>query len=374
MTLNRAYLDWNASAPLRPDSRDAVVHALDVCGNASSVHAEGRHARAIIETAREQVASLVNAKPSEVVFTSGATESNNWVVAGGWDTIMRAGIEHDSILAPAHISGARNVGLSVDRNGEVDVAPVTDVPVGRTLLTLQLANNETGVVQDVAKVAAEARSGGFVVHTDAVQAPGRIVVDFLALGVQAMSLSSHKIGGPKGVGALVVSGDVDLAPFVRGGGQEHRRRAGTENIAGIAGFGAAAAAARRDLANAHRVKALRDQLESDVLAITRDATVIGRDAGLRLPNTTCLALPGALAETLVIKLDLAGVAVSAGSACSSGKVGPSRVLAAMDVPADLARSAIRVSIGMTTTEREVAMFVDAWRNIAARRMETRKVA
>lgn len=375
MTTSRAYLDWNASAPLRPEARDVIVQTLDIAGNASSIHAEGRRARAVIEAAREKVASLVNAKASEVVFTSGATESNNWVLSDGWDAVIRAGIEHDSILVPAHALGARNVGLPVDGNGEVDISAIAGVPTGgRTLLTLQLANNETGVVQEVTRAASIARARGFVVHTDAVQAPGRISTDFLALGVQAMSLSSHKIGGPKGVGALIVSGDVDLTPFMRGGAQEHRRRAGTENIAGIAGFGAAAEAARHDLANAHRVKALRDQLESDVLAITPDAKIIGRDAGQRLPNTTSLALPGALAETLVIKLDLAGIAVSAGSACSSGKVGPSRVLAAMDVPSELARSAIRISIGVTTTERDVAMFVNAWRDIAARRMETRKVA
>ena len=374
MTTSRTYLDWNASAPLRPEARDAVVSALDVVGNASSVHAEGRHARLIVEAAREKIAVLVMCKPSEVVFTSGATEANNWALSGEWDTIVRAGIEHDSVLGPAHVSGARNVGLQVNADGEAQITIDAQPDAGRTLFALQLANNETGVVQPVTEAAAHARARGLAVHTDAAQAPGRLPINFHALGCDTLSLSAHKMGGPKGIGALIIRDGYELPNFVHGGGQERRRRAGTENVAAIAGFGAAAAAAHRDLTVVGRVKALRDQLEAVVLDLTPEARIIGAGARARLPNTSSIALPGALAETLVIKLDLAGVAVSAGSACSSGKVGPSRILAAMGLAPELAKSVIRVSIGTTTTEQDIAAFLAAWRDIAARRPEQRRVA
>ncbi len=375
MTTSRTYLDWNASAPLRPEAREAIISALDVTGNASSVHAEGRRARGIVETAREKVAALVRCKPSEVVFTSGATEANNWVMAAGYDVVVRAGIEHDSVLGPAHASGAENVGLPVSERGDVAISVIETHPaMGRTLLALQLANNETGVIQPVAGAAVLARARAFAVHTDAVQAPGRITIDFHALGVDTMSLSAHKMGGPKGIGALVIRDGFELPNFMYGGGQERRRRAGTENVAAIAGFGAAAEAAERDLALVARVQTLRDQLEASVLDLTPEARIIGSSAPARLPNTSSIALPGAQAETIVIKLDLAGVAVSAGSACSSGKVGPSRILAAMGLAPELAKCVIRVSIGPATTALDIAVFLTVWRDIAARRTETRKVA
>lgn len=363
MTTARTYLDWNASAPLLPEARAAMVAALDVVGNPSSVHAEGRHARALVEAAREQVAALVGAKPAEVVFTSGATEANNWALAAGWDTIFISDIEHDSVLAPARASGARLVRIPVSCNGIVQIGCLAEDTVsqspGRTLVTLQTANNETGVIQPVAEIVEVARDYGFTVHTDAVQTAGRVPIDFAALDVDLLSLSSHKIGGPKGVGALMMREGSAIAAYITGGGQERRRRAGTENVAAIAGFGAAAEAARAEIGDMQHIAARRDLLERELALLTPEAAIIGRSAP-RLPNTTCVAWPGKLAETLVIKLDLAGIAISAGSACSSGKVGASHVLAAMGLPEDVARGAIRISMGSATDDREIRHLLQAW--------------
>jgi cysteine desulfurase len=371
MSRARTYLDWNATAPLRREARAAVVAALDVVGNASSPHAEGRRARGLIEDARERVAMLVNARPAEVVFTSGGTEANNAIFAGEWEAILLSGIEHDSVLAPAKGSSARIVELAVSKDGVVDTGSIArhlpDKGV-RALIALQLANNETGAVQPVADVVRLARERGVAVHTDAVQAAGRIAIDFRALGVDYLTLSAHKLGGPKGVGALVIRDGAGLPALISGGGQERRRRAGTENVAAIAGFGAAAQAVREDLAQMDRVRDLRDRLEAQVREITPEAMVVAADAE-RLPNTTNLALPGSSAETLVIALDLKGIAVSAGAACSSGKVGASHVLAAMGLAPEVARSAIRISLGHASTERDVAAFLDAWGRIAAGRRE-----
>ena len=379
MNSARTYLDHNATAPLRPEARAAMLAALDVVGNPSSVHAEGRRARAIIEDARESVADLVGVSPAQVVFTSGATEANAWVLRAGWDAVFVAGIEHDSVLAPARSAIPRVIDVPVSDNGEIAVEGVQRAVEGdalsgaKRLITLQLANNETGVVQPVAEVAALASAAGIKVHTDAVQAAGRVPVDFAQLGVDTLSLSAHKLGGPKGVGALILRDGFDPAPLVIGGGQERRRRAGTENVPGIAGFGAAAAAAKRDLAGMGRIARLRDRLEREAVAAAPGAVVVGA-SGQRLANTTCLALPGLAAETLVIRLDLAGVAVSAGAACSSGKVGASSVLAAMGVPTEVARSAIRVSLGWTSTEADVDAFLAAWVSIAGSYGRQRAVA
>lgn len=370
-TSGRVYLDWNATAPLLPRARDAMAEALDVVGNPSSVHAEGRAARALVDVARSQVAALVNASPAHVVFTSGATEANATVIACGWDTIYAAGIEHDSVTAGIRATKARHMALPVDRNGVVDGVAFSDdalrgaAPLGRALLSLQLANNETGVVQDTTDIIAFARSHGIAVHSDGVQAAGRLALEFAALDVDYLTLSAHKIGGPKGIGALVVRDDAAYSPLVRGGGHERGRRAGTENVTAIAGFGAAAAEALNALAAIERQRVLRDRLEDGVLAASPAASIIGADSP-RLANTTCIALPGHSAETLVIKLDLAGIAVSAGSACSSGKVGRSAVLAAMGLPDDIARSAIRVSIGPTTTANHIDAFLSAWSSVTRR--------
>jgi cysteine desulfurase len=369
MTMVRIYLDFNATVPLGAAAREAMIAAAGVGGNPSSVHAEGRMARGVIETAREQVARLVNAKTSEVVFTSGATESNNWVMAGGWDAIAVSGIEHDSVLAPARASGARLIDIPATASGTIDLAATAarlaqEADAGtRTLVSLMLVNNETGVIQPVAETAALAHEHGALFHVDAVQAPGRIAVDFAALGADLMTVSAHKMGGPRGVGALIVRDGVSLAPLIKGGGQERRRRGGTENVAGIAGFGAAAGAALAHAAAASHMGSLRARLEDGVMRTTPAAVIVGKDAD-RIANTTCLALPGKSAETLVIKLDLEGVAVGAGAACSSGKVGASHVLEAMGLGPEIARSALRVSLGAQTTDQDIAAFLAAWQKVA----------
>lgn len=372
MTSERAYLDWNATAPLLPEAQAAIARALDAHGNPSSVHAEGRRARAIVETAREQVAALVGARPAEVIFTSGATEASNTVLAAPWAAIVVAGIEHDAVLRPIESASAVRTMLDVDAQGRVDPSEVSKKvraaigshDAGRVLVALQLANNETGGLQPVADVAAITRETGACLFTDAAQAAGRVAIDFATIGADFMALSAHKLGGPKGVGALIVREGRDLPALIRGGGQERRRRGGTENIPGIAGFGAAAEVARRTVAERARIAALRDRLEAGLLDLTPDAHIMGVGAE-RLPNTTCVALPGHAAETLVIRFDLAGIAVSAGAACSAGKIGASHVLMAMGCDEATARSAVRISIGPTTTDREIDRCLAAWREIAA---------
>lgn len=372
MNADRTYLDWNATALLCPEARAAVVQALESCGNPSSVHAEGRRARAIVETAREQVAALVGAHPSEVVFTSGATESCSMVLAAPWRAVLVAGIEHDAVLKPAETASAARVPLVVAAEGRVSqtevaaktAATVADHGVGKVLITLQLANNETGVIQPVATAGLAARETGAVLFTDAVQAVGRIPVDFATLGADFMTVSAHKLGGPKGIGALIIRDGNELPALIQGGGQERRRRGGTENIPGIAGFGAAAEAAQRTVAEHGRIAQMRDRLEAALLDMTPNAQIIGAGAE-RLPNTTCVALAGHSAETLVIRFDLTGIAISAGAACSAGKIGASHVLMAMGLPEAVARSAVRISLGPTTTDQEIERFLQAWREIAA---------
>lgn len=365
----RVYLDYNATSPLVPEARTAMIDALDVVGNASSVHSEGRRARTIIEAAREEVAALVGAKASEVVFTSGATEAAAWALRQRFDTIYVSAVEHDCVLAAAkEATAARIVECQVSPDGrvmtETMAAGVLSASIAQTsLAVLQMANNETGIVQPIGELTAFARAHGVTVFSDAAQAAGRIPIDFAALGVDLMALSAHKMGGPKGIGALVVRDRLDLKSLISGGGQERSRRAGTENVAAIAGFGAAAAVARRGLSAQADIAARRDRLEAGIRALTPHAVFIGAN-GARLPNTSAIALPGLSAETLVIRFDLAGIAISAGAACSSGKVGASRVLRAMMLDADIARAAIRVSLGASTTDADIAAFLAAWKSIA----------
>lgn len=365
--VRRTYLDFNATAPLRPEAKSAMVEALDIVGNPSSVHSEGRRARAVIERARENVARLVGAKPSEIVFTSGASEANAWALSQPWATIFTSGIEHDSVLAPARASGAALVMLPIGRDGIVNVNELAAMLASGAfarpaVIAVQLANNETGIIQPVAAIAELACANDMKMHVDAVQAAGRLAIDFAALDVDTLSISAHKFGGPKGVGALVIRDHVDLVPMIRGGGQERRRRAGTENLPAIAGFGVAAEAAHHDLEEASAIVVLRDKLETAIKRASPNAVIIGEGAP-RLQNTTAVALPGKLAETLVIRLDLAGIAVSAGSACSSGKVGASHVLEAMGFGPDIAASTIRVSLGPTTNDDDIAAFLAAWKTI-----------
>ena len=367
MSVKRTYLDYNASAPLVGPARDAMLAVLALEGNPSSVHAEGRRLRSIIERARDAVAALVGARAADVVFTSGATEANVMVLARGWDTVFVPGIEHDSVLAPINASGARVIRVPVTESGVIDVAAFAarltrNAPFGRALVALQLANNETGVIQPVAEVAALARAHGVMCHSDAVQAAGRLPIDFEMLGVTTLALSGHKIGGPKGIGALVIGEGAPMTVLMSGGGQERRRRAGTENVMAIAGFGAAAQVALAGIVEFARIAELRDALQEGVLQATPRAVVFGMTAP-RIANTCCFGIAGKPAEIAVIKLDVAGFAVSAGSACSSGKVATSHVLAAMGADPAVASGAIRVSIGPATTRADVDAFLAMWRDI-----------
>jgi cysteine desulfurase len=356
------YLDYNATAPLRPEAAAAIARALEATGNPSSVHRFGRTARRQIEDAREAVAALVGGHFDSVIFTSGGTEANNLALSGcGRGRLLVSAGEHDSVLMAA--PAATPVPLT--SSGTIDLAALEALlgdSAADALVSVQLANNETGVIQPVAAVAERARRRGALVHCDAVQAAGRIDIDIAALGVDLLSLSAHKIGGPQGVGALVLGGDLTLAPLLRGGGQERRRRAGTENVAGIVGFAAAAEAARRDLPHQADLAALRDRLEAEVRVVAHEVVAFGA-AAPRLANTSCLAVAGLSAESQVMALDLAGVAVSAGAACSSGKVAPSRVLSAMGADPELAAAAIRVSLGWASGPTDVDRFLAAWASL-----------
>ena len=360
-----AYLDWNATAKLRPEAQAAVTAALDVTGNPSSVHGAGRAARRLIEDARDKVAALVGVTARDVVFTSGGTEANMLALspALGAELLVSA-IEHPSVRSGGRFAAAEDI--AVTAAGVVDLAALERQLAGRVrpLASLMLANNETGVIQPVAEVAALVHAAGGLLHVDAVQGPGRIACDFKALGADLMTLSSHKIGGPQGVGALIRRDGLALDPQIKGGGQERGARAGTENVAGIAGFGAAAEAVRQGwTGEANRMAALRDRLEAGIKAVAPKAVIFGHEA-VRLPNTTLFSVPGMKAETAVIAFDLEGVAVSSGAACSSGKVSPSHVLAAMGAVPELARGAIRVSLGYATSDEDVGTILKAWEKLS----------
>jgi cysteine desulfurase len=361
------YLDYNATAPVRPAVREAVAEALGVTGNASSVHGFGRAARRLIEDAREAVACLAAASPSDVVFTSGGTEANSLALGGaGRKRVLVSAVEHPSVLEA--LPDAERI--PVDANGVVELEAL-DRLLARSaepaLVSVMAANNETGVLQPISEVVRIARAAGALVHCDAVQAAGRLPLEMIN-GADMVSLSAHKIGGPQGVGALIVRGEI--AASLRGGGQERRRRAGTENLPGIAGFGVSAAEACKEVEQSNGIARLRDGLEQRIMAAAPSVHVFGHTAE-RLTNTTCFALPGFAAETQVMALDLAGIAISAGSACSSGKVGASHVLLAMGVSEADARCAIRVSLGRESKPADVDRFVEAWTALAAR---SRRVA
>jgi cysteine desulfurase len=353
-----SYLDWNATAPLRPEAAAAMSEALRRWGNPSSVHRRGRAARQIIDHARETVAALLgDVDPSGVVFVSGGTEANHLALLGaGRERVLVSAVEHDSVRQAVPAAEI----IPVGPEGVVDLDELNQL-LGAdnrpALVSVMYANNETGAIQPAAEIATIARRHGALFHCDAVQAAGKLALEAGAIGADLVTLSAHKIGGPPGIGALVVTGEIDVAPLLRGGGQEHRRRAGTENLPGIAGFAAAAAAAEG--AAYDRVAALRDGLEAQISGIAPEAVVLGA-AAPRLPNTSAIAMPGVRAETQVVALDLDGVMVSAGAACSSGKVGPSHVLAAMRVDPEIAASTIRVSLGWSSSEAEIDHFLRAW--------------
>ncbi len=369
--MRATYLDYNATTPLRPEARQAVLAALDRPGNASSVHSFGRKARRMVEDGRDAVAALAGAQTAQVVFTAGGTEANNMALRAARRGVLASAGEHDSVLRACAAAIA-----PLRPDGVVDLAQLVCLLEGESrpdLVSVMLANNETGVIQPVAEAARMAHDRGAILHCDAIQAAGKIPVDFAALGADSMSLSAHKLGGPQGVGALILREGLRIDPLLRGGGQERNRRAGTENVAAIAGFGAAARAALRDLDAGPELAALRDDLERQVLALAPDAVIHGAGA-LRLPNTSCFGVPGLTAETLVMALDLSGVAVGAGSACSSGKVAPSHVLRAMGVGETGAAEAIRVSLGWASGAQDVACFIAAWQACLDRRGNVTRAA
>jgi cysteine desulfurase len=363
--MTTVYLDYNATAPVRPEALAAMTAALELPGNASSVHGPGRRARRLVEEARTAVAVLAGVGPDWVTFTSGGTEANNLALLGsGAPQVLVSAGEHDSVLQA--VPEARRIAL--DETGQVDLSDLegalSQAP-GGTLVSVMLANNETGVLQPLEAVVALARGAGALVHCDAVQAAGKIPLDLPSLGVDLLTLSAHKLGGPPGVGALLARPGLALHALQRGGGQERRRRAGTENLPGIAGFAAAAELALRDLPEMSRLAALRDRFEREARTLAPDLKVFGA-AAPRLPNTSCVALAGLAAETQLMALDLAGVAVSSGAACSSGKVQPSHVLTAMGASTAEAASAIRVSLGWASREADIDRLLAAWGDLYRR--------
>ncbi|WIW43293.1 cysteine desulfurase family protein [Bradyrhizobium sp. 62B] len=376
----RVYLDWNATTPLRPEARAAMVAAYDLVGNPSSVHAEGREARRLIEDARAALAAAVGALPRNVVFTSSGTEANSLALSPGLrgpsggpvERLLVSAVEHASVLAGGRFPGAAIGLIRVTRSGVVDLehlrAQLNDGPPA--LVSIMAANNETGALQPIADAAGIVHEAGSLLHVDAIQALGKIPFNIKAIGADLATFSAHKIGGPKGVGALVVAeGIAGLEPVLRGGGQELNRRAGTENVAGIAGFGAAAKVALQALPeDAERIVNFRNRLENGIRSVA-GATIFSGDVE-RLPNTVLFTAPGLKAETAVIGFDLEGVAVSSGSACSSGKVQPSHVLSAMGCDPAVAQGAVRLSLGWSTEPEDIKRALEAWRKLGNSLLKT----
>lgn len=377
MMQERSYLDWNATTPLRREAREAMAAAWDVLGNPSSIHAEGRRARGLIEKARAALAAAVGTEPRNVIFTSGGTEANALALSHGLqsnkqtiDILIISSIEHASVLTGGQFAPDRIARLAVHRSGVIDLDALRAMLAGRppALVSVMLANNETGAIQPIAEVAGLVHEAGGLLHVDAVQALGKIEFNIKELNIDLLSLSAHKIGGPAGAGALVLAENViGLHPLIRGGGQERGRRAGTENVAAIAGFGAAVkAAVAARASDMPRIESLRNRLEQGLRQSQGEsqASVIFSQDVARLPNTTLFGVPGLKAETAVVRFDLEGIAVSSGSACSSGKVQPSHVLQAMGYGPELVRSAIRFSLGWETKDADVDQAIKAWRKLS----------
>jgi cysteine desulfurase len=370
---SRVYLDWNATTPLRPEARQAIEAAWEFSGNPSSVHAEGRQARQLVEEARSAVAGAVGAMPRNVVFTASGTEANALALAPGIHRVsgapaqrlLMSSVEHISVLSGGRFGPEAIEKIAVTPAGVVDLSDLrTRLSSGpAALVTVMAANNETGELQPISEVARIVHEAGGLLHVDAIQALGKIPFSINEMNADLVTVSAHKIGGPKGVGALMLAeGLAGIEPLLRGGGQERGRRAGTENVSGIAGFGAAVKAAMAALeADGRRLRALRERLETG-LRRTPGMVIFSEDTP-RLPNTTLFTVPGLRAETAVIGFDLEGVAVSSGSACSSGKVQPSHVLEAMGCSPKLAQGAVRLSLGWSTTETDVDYGLQAWRKL-----------
>ncbi|MBR0950952.1 cysteine desulfurase family protein [Bradyrhizobium canariense] len=370
---SRVYLDWNATTPLRAEARSAMLAAYELIGNPSSIHAEGREARRLVEEARAMLATSVGALPRNVVFTSAGTEANALALSPGLrgpsgrpvERLLVSAVEHASVLAGGRFPVDKIGQIRVTRSGVIDLdhlkALLSDGPPA--LVSIMAANNETGALQPVAEAAGIVHGAGGLLHVDAIQALGKIPFDIKAIGADLATFSAHKIGGPKGVGALVLAeGVAGLEPVLRGGGQELNRRAGTENVAGIAGFGAAVRIALQALPeDAERMATLRDRLENGIRSVA--GAMVFSDDVKRLPNTALFTAPGLKAETAVIGFDLEGVAVSSGSACSSGKVQPSHVLSAMGYDPTVAQGAVRLSLGWSTEPNDINRALEAWRKL-----------
>jgi cysteine desulfurase len=371
---DRVYLDWNATTPLRPEARQAMAAAWEVAGNPSSVHAEGRQARRLMEDARAAIAAAVGARPQDAVFTSGGTEANALALTPGLRRgaggpvrrLLVSAIEHPSVLAGGRFQADAIAAIRATGAGMVDLDHLSTLLADGppALVSVMLANNETGAIQPVAEVAEIVHRAGGLLHVDAIQALGKIPFDTRSMQADLVTLSAHKVGGPKGVGALVMAEDVQgLEPLLRGGGQELGRRAGTENVAGVAACGAAVKAAMAALEDdAARLQDLRDRLERGLGETP--GMIVFSEGMPRLPNTTLFTVPGLKAETAVIGFDLAGIAVSSGSACSSGKVQPSHVLEAMGIGKELAQGAVRLSLGWSTSAADIDLALKAWRKLA----------
>ena len=378
----RVYLDWNATTPLRPEAKAAMAAAFELSGNPSSVHTEGRQARRLVEDARAAVASAVGARPQDVVFSSAGTEANALALTPGLrggaghqvQRLLVSAIEHASVLSGGRFQPDAVGTIKVTASGLVDLDHLRNLLADGppALVSVMLANNETGAIQPVAEAARLVHEAGGLLHVDAIQAFGKISFDQRSMGADLVTLSAHKIGGPKGVGALVLADDIHgLEPLLRGGGQELGRRAGTENVAGISAFGAATQAATAALeADAGRIQALRRVLEAGLKETP--GMIVFAEAAPRLPNTTLFTVPGLRAETAVIGFDLAGIAVSSGSACSSGKVQPSHVLEAMGQGRELAQGAVRLSLGWSTSQTEIELALKAWRKLANTLLKVRR--
>ena len=371
---DRVYLDWNATTPLRPEAKQAMAAAWEMAGNPSSVHAEGRQARRLVEDARAAVAAAVGARPQDVVFASGGTEANALALTPGLRRgageparrLLVSAIEHTSVLSGGRFSPETIGTIQVSGSGLINVDHLRRLLAGGppALVSVMLANNETGALQPVGEVADVVHEAGGLLHVDAIQALGKIPFDFKSMKADLVTLSAHKIGGPKGVGAMVLGEEVQgLQPLLRGGGQELGRRAGTENVAGIAAFGAAVQAAMAALeGDVARLQGLRNHLEKGLRQT--HGMIVFSEGTPRLPNTTLFTVPGLKAETAVIGFDLGGIAVSSGSACSSGKVQPSHVLAAMGFDRGLAQGAVRLSLGWSTSKEDIDLALEAWRKLA----------
>jgi cysteine desulfurase len=368
----RIYLDYNATAPASAAVIEAIASSLrDETGNPSSVHAFGQRAKAALDRARTETAALLDAEPSEIVFTSGGTEANNLAIRGAFEAsqatgrvrVVTTGIEHEAVLNTVRALAARGadvVMIPATSRGIVDAQTVAAaIDENTAVVSVMLANNEVGTLQPVAEIAAACKAKGALFHSDAVQAAGKVPVSVKDLGVDLLSISAHKFAGPKGVGALWIRRGVRLTAQATGGRQERNRRAGTENVAGLVGMGVAASLAKAGLSqSAASIGRLRDRLEAGILAGVPN-TVVNGDGALRVPNTTNIGFEGIEAESLLIALDLEGVAVSTGSACSSGSLEPSHVLRAMGLPNSRARNSLRFSLGPSTTEAEVDFVIGA---------------